>query len=79
MAVRFRLVLILAVLVPVGFATKLYDGAGAAWMHAEQSDHQTLAHPACVRRSAQRPAKPFARLLLEQSVMSVLRLPMTCT
>ena len=34
MAVRFRLVLILAVLVPVRFATKLYEGAGAAWMHA---------------------------------------------
>ncbi len=34
MAVRFRLVLILAVLVPSGFATKFYEGWGSAWVQA---------------------------------------------
>ena len=34
MTVRFRLSLILAVLVPLGLVTKLYGGPGAAWVHA---------------------------------------------
>ena len=34
MAVRFRLILILAILVPLGFATKFYGGSGPAWVQA---------------------------------------------
>ena len=34
LAVRFRLILILAVVVPLGFATKFYEGSGSAWVQA---------------------------------------------
>ncbi len=34
MAVRLRLAVIVAVLVPLGFATKFYEGSGSAWVIA---------------------------------------------
>ena len=34
LAVRFRLILLLAVLVPLGLATKFYEGSGSAWVQA---------------------------------------------